>query len=78
MKAVEGVDARHQARALGLEHLAGRAIPKLWMRVRLGPSDAVILEPGVEFGVALELGPRHEEPPPDCADVVLDLSLLPA
>ena len=48
------------------------------MRVRLGPGDAAVLKPGVELGVVLEPRPRHEEPTADDADLVLDLTLLPA
>lgn len=75
---VERADVGHQARALVLEHFPDRSIPKLLVRMGLGPGNAAILEPGIEFGVALELGPRHEEPPPDYADLVLHLPLLPA
>jgi len=48
------------------------------MRLRLGIGHAPVEEPGVQLLVALELEPRREEPLADVADLVLDLSLLPA
>ena len=78
MEAVERTDVGDKTRALVQEHLPDRSIPELLVRVGLGPGNTAILEPGVEFGVALELRPRHEEPPSDNTDLVLDLSLLPA
>jgi hypothetical protein len=48
------------------------------MPVRLGIGDASVLEPGVQLGIGFELRPRHEEPPPEHAHLVLDLTLLPA
>ncbi|RDD69581.1 hypothetical protein DVR11_20830 [Paracoccus versutus] len=52
-----------------------RAIAKLRVRMGSGPCNTAILAPGIEFGMALGLRSRHEEPPPDNADLVLDLSL---
>lgn len=47
------------------------------MPVRLCIGDAPILEPGIQLGKGLELRPRHKEPPPEHAHLVLDLPLLP-
>jgi len=75
---VERTGIGHQARSLVFEHRPGGPLPDLGMGMGLGPGDATVLEPGVEFGVALDLWPRHEEPPSDHAHLVLDLPLLPA
>jgi len=56
------------------------------MGVGFGPGHAAILQPSIELGVVFELRPghvtpeacfQHDEPSPDHADLVLDLSLLP-
>lgn len=60
------------------DHLSSCPIPELGMRVGLGPGDTPVFKPSVQFGIAFKLRSRHEEPPPDNADLVLDLSLLPA
>ena len=78
MEAVERTDVGRKTRALVLEDLPDRSIPKLLVGIGFGPGNTAVLEPGVELGVALELWPGHEEPPSDNADLVLDLSLLPA
>ncbi len=78
VEAVEPPGIRNQARSFLLEDLPSRPLAHLGMRVRLGPSKTAILEPGVELGVALEPRPRHEEPPADHADLVLDLAFLPS
>ena len=78
VEAVERPDIGHEARPLRLEYLPDGLAGQLGMRVRLRPGDAPVLEPGVELGVALEPRPRHEEPPADHPDLVLDLALLPA
>lgn len=76
--AVERSDIRNQALALGFEHVLGRSILEFRVGIGLRPGHAAVLEPCVELGVALESGPRHKEPPPYDADLVLDLLLLPA
>jgi hypothetical protein len=48
------------------------------MRLRLGPGDTAVEQPGVELLVALEPQPRREQPLPGDPDLVLDLALLPA
>lgn len=48
------------------------------MRLRLGMRDTAIEQPLVQLFVALELETRREEPLADIADLVLDLTLLPA
>ena len=77
MEAVERADIGHEARTLLLEHLPDRPVRNVGMFVRLGVGDASVLEPGVQFGIGSELRPRHEEPPPEHAHLVLDLTLLP-
>src|SRR5690606_34562065 len=78
MDSVERADVGHQARPLILEHVPDCPITQFLVRMGLGPGNTAILKPGVEFRVALEARPRHEEPPPDNANLVLYLSLLPA
>src|SRR5699024_5672739 len=65
---IEGTDIGHEARALRLEDLPDRLVAQFRMRMRLGPGDVAIHQPGVELGVALEPRPRHEEPPADHSD----------
>jgi hypothetical protein len=78
VEAVEPSGIGHQARPLGLEHLPDRAVADLGMKLGLGPGDAAVEQPGVELLVALEAQARREQPPPDDADLVLDLPLLPS
>jgi len=78
VEAIEGADIRHQAGAFLLEHLPSCPIPEFGVRVGLGPGNAPVFKPSVEFGIAFELRSRDEEPSPDNADLVLDLPLLPA
>ena len=78
VEAIEGADIRHQAGSFLLEHLPSCSIPELGVRVGLSPGNAPVFKPSVQFGIAFKLRSRHEEPPPDNADLVLDLSLLPA
>ena len=78
MEAVERADIGHQARTLLLEHVPDRPVRNVGMSVRLGVSDASVLEPGVQFGTGSELRPRHEEPPPEHTHLVLDPTFLPA
>jgi hypothetical protein len=63
VEAVERSGIRHQARPLGLGHLPDRAIAYLGVRLRLGPSDAAVEQPGVELVVAREAQTRREQPP---------------
>ncbi len=53
MEIIKGADIWHQTRPLVLEGLPDRAVSKLLVRMRFGPSNAAILEPGIEFGVVL-------------------------
>ena len=78
VEAVERSGIGHQARPLGLEHLPDRAVADLGVRLRLGPGDAAVEQPSVELVIALEAQARCEHSPPDDADLVLDLALLPA
>src|SRR5690606_9158335 len=78
MEAVERPGVGHQPRTFLLEDLPDGPVAQLGMRVRPGPGDAAVQEPGVELRVGPEPRPRYEEPTPDHPDLVLDLSLLPA
>src|SRR3546814_16025037 len=78
MEAVEAAGIGHQARPLRLEGLPDRLLPQLGMAMRLGVSDALVHQPGVQLVVALHPEPRREAALPDQADLVLDLPLLPA
>ena len=53
-------------------------VAHLGMFVRFGVGDAAILEPRVQLSIGFELWPRHKEPSPDHAHLVLNLPLLPA
>jgi hypothetical protein len=70
MEAVERAGITDQARPFGLEqpgrlsdpdrtgwHLPDRAVANLGMELCLGPDDALIEQPGVQFVVALEPQP---------------------
>ena len=74
---VEGSDVGREACPFRLEHLPDRLVPHLRMRVRLGPGDASVEQPGVQLRIVLEPQPRREEPPAHHADLVLDLPFLP-
>ena len=78
MEAIKRADVWHQAGALGLEHFPDCLVSKLLMWMGLGPCQATVLKPCVKIGITLETRSRHEEPSPDYANLVLDLSLLPA
>lgn len=77
MEAVEPASIGHKAPPLLLEDFPRCPLTQLGMRVPLGPGDTAVLKLGVKLGVALEPRPRHEEPPANHADLVLDLALLP-
>jgi len=78
VEAVERPDIGDEALALRLEDLPDGLVGQLGVALRLRQGDAAVLEPGVELGIALEPRPRHEEPPADHPDLVLDLAFLPA
>ena len=78
MEPVEAAAIGNELRPLLLEHLPDRLVGPLGMGMRLGPGDAFVHEPGVQFVVALEPQPRREEALAHEADLVLDLALLPA
>lgn len=78
MEPVEGTAIRHQRTALFLEHLADRPPGLLDMAMRLGPGDATVEQPGIQFVIGPEAQPRREEAFAHQADLVLDLTLLPA
>src|SRR5690606_7535254 len=78
MEPVEGAAIRHQRTALFLEHLPDCAPGLLDMAMRLGPGDATVKQPGVQFVVALEPQARRKEALAYQPALVLDLTLLPA
>jgi len=78
VESVEAAAIADEPRALLFEHLPDRLFALFGMGVRLGPDDAFVDEPGVQFAVALDLEPRREEALAHEADLVLDLALLPA
>src|ERR1700677_4821020 len=59
------------------EHLPDRLVGPLGMAVRLGPGDAFVHEPGIQFVMVLDPQARCEEAFAHQADLVLDLTLLP-
>ena len=52
METVERTDVGDKTRALVLEYLPDRSIPKLLVRIGLGPGNAAVFEPGIELGVS--------------------------
>lgn len=78
LESVEGADIGHEAGTFGLEHLPDRLVAHFRMRVRFRPFGAAVFQPGIEFGVAFELQTGSEPPAADDADLVLNLTLLPA
>lgn len=77
MEAVKRSDIGDQTSALFLEHVPDCLVRDVGMPVRLGISDAPVLEPGVQLRIGSELRPWYEEPPSEHAHLVLDLALLP-
>src|SRR5208283_5491941 len=78
VESVEAPAIADEPRPLLLEHLPDRLPALLGMGVSLGPDDTFVDEPGVQLPVALDLEPRREEALANEADLVLDLTLLPA
>src|SRR5208282_1800840 len=78
VEAVEAAAIGNELRTLVLEHLPDRPPALLGVSVRLGPNDTFVDEPGVQLLVALEPQTRREEALAHEADLVLDLTLLPA
>ena len=78
MEAVKGPDIGNQAGVLSLEDFPDCLIAHLGMFVCLGISNAAIFKPCIEFGIGLVLRARHKVPAADHADLVLNLTLLPA
>ena len=68
----------HELGTLGLEYLPDRLVGQLRVLVRLGVKDALVEQPGVQLRIVRHPQPRHEQALADVADLVLDLSLLPA
>ena len=77
-EAVERPAQLHQARPFVLEHLPDRPVLELRMLGALGVGDALIFQPGVQLGQALHPRLGAEQLVAQIADLVLDLTLLPA
>jgi hypothetical protein len=78
VEAVEAAAIGDQLMTLRLERLPDRLLRYLRVLVRLGVSDALVQQPGIQLVVALDPQARCEEPLPHQAHLVLDLALLPA
>ena len=78
MEPVKRTCVGNKAGAFRLEDLPDCLVPDLRMRMGFGPGDTAIQEPGVEFGIALELRPGNEEAPAEHTHLVLHLPFLPA
>src|ERR1700761_3010498 len=78
VKAVERTGDGHELRALRLENLPDRAVGQLGVVVRLGISDALVKQPGIQLLIARHPQPWREETLADDPNLVLDLPLLPA
>ena len=74
---VEASGIRHQARPLLLEHLPHRAVPTLGMGMAARIQHALLQQPAVHVGEAVEPQAWLEEPPAHHVDLVLDLAFLP-
>ena len=78
MESIEAAAIGNELRSLFLEDLPDRSVGLFGMGMRLGPGDAFVHEPGVQFVIALDAQARREEALTHEADLVLDLALLPA
>ena len=61
MEAVERAGIGHKARPLRPEHLPDGLVAYLRMRLRLGPGDAAVDEPGVQLVIARHTRTRGEK-----------------
>lgn len=77
MESIEWADIGNKTRTFVLEHFPHGLVAHLGVLVRLRIIPAPIFKSGVQFGIGFELRARHEEPPPEHTDLVLDLPLLP-
>ena len=78
MEAVKGPDIGNQAGALFFEHFPDGPVVHLRVFVCLSIGNATVFEPCVQLGIGFELRARHKEPAADHADLVLNLTFLPA
>src|ERR1700745_467083 len=78
MEAIEATTIGNKLRAFLFEHLPHHVIGTLRMRMRLGVSDALVEQPGVQLVVALYSQPWREEALAHQANLVLHLTFLPA
>src|SRR5208337_4990929 len=62
MEAVERTGVAHQMRALSLEHLPHHAVATLRMRMAARIGHALLEQPGIQFGKAVEVQAWLEEP----------------
>ena len=75
---VERAAKLHQARPFLLEHVPDRSILELGMPGSFGVGDALIFQPCIQLGQAFHPRLGSEHLVPQVADLVLDLTLLPA
>src|SRR5260370_19136921 len=77
MESVEAAAIGNELGTLLLEDLPDRLLWPLRMRMRLGPGDAFVHEPGVQLVIALDAQAWREEALAHETDPVLDLAFLP-
>lgn len=78
METVEGPGKTGQRRALVFPHLPDRAVALLGMPILPRAALALGLEPAIELLKAAETGTRAEDIIARVANLIFDLSLLPA
>ena len=78
MEAVKATGIGHEQRAFRLKHLPHGPVCHLWVRIGLGPGDALVDQKRVQLLEALHPQARREEALADGADLALDLSPSPA
>src|SRR5690606_29502295 len=78
VEAVEAAGIGDEAGAFFLEHVPDHALALLGMAVRLGPGYALVGQPAIQILQRLEAELGREEALAHQADLVLDLTFLPA
>ena len=78
MEPIERPGILNQMRPFRFERLPDRLRLVFRMCVRAGMCDTLIQKPGIHFGKVLEPQPLLEQPLAHHANLVLDLTLLPA
>lgn len=75
---VNRADTSDQAVAFFLDHLSDRLVAQVRVLVCPGVDDTAILQPCVQLNMGSELCTWRKDPAADRADLVLNLTLLPA